>query len=281
MKFQNLFLSPRSTRLSAGGLLLLACFLSLSSCHSERGKEQKTPVALSAELNQSLELKPGVEITIELAKPESQNWLQPKPQKRKLQILQVGGTAGISMTWQNEGAEDSDEQSGKLELPNFFQARMMTLPIFWSPGEMYLSHSSGIWLSDVAYEELKKSQASAWESGLSQNAILGPIQEIPALQSAVQSLEPWLAAQAKNSGSLRIVEKSSYALVLNGKMTSVPAVIADTWLGRFWILDHPTNPLILQFELAPGASVSDWLWTNLPLIKNVAEYRVVEFRSSR
>src|SRR5262249_25635274 len=97
-----------------------------------------------------------------LPSEEAERW------SRELKIDNPSGAEGLSFEWNLKTGPGSapenhpsfpavgETASGKMTLANTVNSRRMTLPIFWPPGELFLSNSGAVWLSDQSFEELKK-----------------------------------------------------------------------------------------------------------------------------
>jgi hypothetical protein len=174
----------------------------------------------------------------------------------------------------------SETQEGRIALPSILNARRMTLPVFWPQGDLYLSDSAGIWLSDAAFEELKDRRKTQWQPGLLQNPLLGPAQEIPILEASIEKLEQMAqrpGVDPETTAEIKVSKNSEkYLLKINGKEEVVEVMTAENWLARYKILNNAQNPLVLEIQLAPKASPAELLFSPLALLKNMVEYRVEE-----
>ena len=170
-------------------------------------------------------------------------------------------------------------QTGKMSLPNMTQARRMTLPIFWPEGDLFLSNSTGIWLSDIAFEEIKGDRKTHWNPGLLNNPLLGPVQGIQPLEKGLAQLQEQLDnKEAEKDKGLSIQSKRGAVLFpirINGKDQELEVIEAQNWLASYKILNNAQNPLVLQVTVAPEASITEILFSPVGLIKGLAEYKVI------
>ncbi len=156
----------------------------------------------------------------------------------------------------------------------------MTLPVFWPSGDLFLSDSSGIWLSDAAFEELKKNKKTAWSPSLLSDPMLGEVQNIQGLETQVNL---WLALLGqspllqKDVENIQLVEQQDdYLLRIEGKITQIPVLIAENSLAQYTVLDDAQNPLVLEFHLFPQAKTYEWFFSPLGFLKGLVDYRILE-----
>src|SRR5262249_16166731 len=105
-----------------------------------------------------------------------------------LTILNPSETEGLVFDWERNlmdpssnplqglGTNDSNLK-GNITLANMTTAHRMTLPLFWPQGELFLSNSSAVWMSDQAFEELKRNGKTDWDPGILNNALFNPSPE--------------------------------------------------------------------------------------------------------
>ncbi len=173
-----------------------------------------------------------------------------------------------------------EPQSGRMTLANLVAAKGMTLPNFWPAGELYLSDTSAVWLSDRAFSDLKKTQKAQWQPGLVGNTLLGPAQGIPLLEKLLQVLNQNIQRDPetlKSAGEIATRKKSvKHRLKVNGEEREVQAIEAGNWLASYRILDNAQNPLILEVVFNPAQTPAGILFSPLTLLKPMLEYRVEE-----
>ncbi|MFO1462581.1 MAG: hypothetical protein U1F66_02310 [bacterium] len=226
-------------------------------------------------------LRKGLEIKI----------VSPDGGKRTLRIDNPSGAEGLTFEWRLASKGDATEtrpspgaasleNSGKMTLANTVDGRRMTLPAFWPGGELFMSNSSALWLSDRAFSELKKDGKTQWTLGLLDNPLIGPLQGNDLVEASLEmtgrSLDnkPEQKAQAQE---LKVTDKSAdFALKLNGADAEVEVIEAGNWLARLKILDNTQNPLIVEFEVAPEAKGTAALFMPLRWIQDKLNYRVEE-----
>jgi hypothetical protein len=291
----------------------------LSSCNSfnlqTRGTETNPKVAENS-AGFKLKLKEGSKILLRYHGVELGNPIQIKEEIRTITVDSPIGAEGLTLFWNSSpfllegnkavqklegpGAASPNpspfppsslsttlqvyplfgHQEGKLTLPNISQVRRMTLPAFWPEGDLYLANTSGIWLSDLAFEELRQYRKTQWEAGLLQNPILGPTQSSAFLEQRLRELGEIIARDPmKLEAAYQISAKrrpGKFLLKVNGKQQEVQVVEAENWLIRYKVLDNPQNPLILEATLAPNLSPGEILFSPLALIKALADYQVLE-----
>jgi len=230
-------------------------------------------------------LKQGLEIAIAQESQVQEGELAPGkgPWLRKLKVENPNGAEGLSFSWiigasSSPESQASEADSGKMILANTVGSRRMTLPLFWPGGELFLSNSSAVWLSDQAFAELKKDGKTQYDLGLVDNPLLGPAQGLPLLENGLAAYSQSLAVSAdKKNAALQweVSEKSlDYALKVNGVLTEVGAFEATSPLARIKILDNPQNPLVLEVEIAPSRSPASTLFFPLSWVRGLLSYKV-------
>jgi hypothetical protein len=283
-------------------LITILFFISFSSCGQNKVDSQGRVRASEDPQTLALKMKHGMKIILAHRdwNPGAESW--GNAAFRVITIMEPSGAEGLSLQWINPPpgllAHESESQpsqakkaqvydlagtqSGELSLPNLTHARRMTLPLFWPNGELFLSNSTGIWLSDIAFEELKKNRKTQWNSGLLNNPLLGPVQGVAAIEEGLTQLENALESnEEKKESSLWIKAKKpeEYKIIVDGKEQVVEVLPAGNWLASYKILHNTQNPIILEVTLAPDATLGQILFSPLGLLKGLAEYKVVEIQS--
>lgn len=228
-------------------------------------------------------LKQGLEISIAQERQVQGGELAAGqgPWIRKLTIVNPSGAEGLSFTWKMGGAAESqpsDSGAGKMILANTVGSRRMTLPLFWPGGELFMSNSSAVWLSDQAFSELKKDGKTQYDLGIVDNPLLGPAQGLPLLENGLAAYQQGLAAHPeKRAAALQweVSDKSlDFAVKVNGVLTEVEALEAVSPLAKITVLDNPQNPLVLEVEIAPNASPATALFLPLSWMRSLLSYKV-------
>jgi hypothetical protein len=263
-----------------------------------------SPTGLSPEaLTESLKLKSGMQIRLKQgALAWGDQWI-PLPAgqfaQRSLSILNPSNAEGLAFGWTlkvplagtptPESAPSGLSASpqlqikgweGKMTLANATDSRRLTLPAFWPDGELYLSNASAIWLSDRAYEELKKTRQTEWGAGVLQNPLVGPLQGLELLEKGLSQLQNQVEQSPEsiqNAGKILAEKKlGRYSLKVNGADREVEVVEAKNWLAEYKILNNAQNPLILQVRFLPEASAGSRIFSPLSPLQSLLEYEVTE-----
>lgn len=286
--------------------------LVFTACNSSSSSLLSTPEGPAQELYNRLKLKKGLKIILAQRIVDDNSADYGKSGLRTLTITAPSGAEGLTFEWgsnkphkvpkknlitpgslsEPESSPAPDNQKpqmvvlytgtseGQMSLPNIIHARRMTLPSFWPKGDLYLSNSSGIWLSDTAFEELKRKRKTRWQAGLLNNPILGPVQNMMAIELGLEKLEKNIEESPRGLAKaleIKVQKKSgSYPVKINGDSQKVEIIQAGNTLSQFKILKNAQNPLILSVTVAPKASIPELLFSPLGLIKGLVEYRVVE-----
>ncbi len=271
-------------------VLQLGFFLGATACRRAPAPDQpieKADKPSGPKLEgKDLILRKGLEITL----VQDGAGVAAKP--RKILVENPSGAEGLAFTWRlADHAGSSPESlpsgalpepgdgSGKMTLANTVDGRRMTLPLFWPGGELFLSNSTAIWLSDKAFDELKKEGKTVWGLGLLDNPLLGPAQGNELIEASLElanrGLEAWPDKKAA-AQELKVTDDSAdFSLKLNGVTREVAVLEAGNWLARLKILDNAQNPLILEVEVAPETKAAN-LFFPLSWIRPWLNYRVSE-----
>lgn len=269
-------------------LISLALGLALASCRRAPAPDQaleKPAKASGPKLEgRDLILRKGLQIKI----AQKGEGLQGKT--RNIQVENPSGAEGLSFLWRISGGPAVNPESqpavpeaeggndfGKMTLANTVDGRRMTLPLFWPGGELFMSNSSAIWLSDRAFSELKKDGKTQWALGLLDNPLLGPAQGNALIESSLDLMNGALEGKPEQKAAameLKVTDKSAdYALKLNGVDREIEVIEAENWLAKLKILDNAQNPLILEVQVAPERSAAN-IFFPLSWIRPWLSYRV-------
>ena len=271
-------------------LISLALGLSAGSCRRAPAPDQaieKPAKATGPRLEaRDLILRKGLQIKI----VQNAEGLQGKT--RNIQIENPSGAEGLSFLWRISGGQTGNPESqaavptaeagndfGKMTLANTVDGRRMTLPLFWPGGELFMSNSSAIWLSDHAFSELKKDGKTQWALGLLDNPLLGPVQGNELIETSLELMNGGLERKPEQKAAameLKVTDKSAdYPIKLNGVPGEVEVIEAENWLAKLKILDNAQNPMILEVQIAPKRSASN-IFFPLSWIRPWLSYRVEE-----
>jgi len=175
-------------------------------------------------------------------------------------------------------AQESYREEGTMTLADMVQPKIMTLPIFWPAGELYLSNSAAIWLSDRSFQDLKKNKVSEWNLGLLGSSLWGAVPTAAIFEQLINKFEKSLENQPEKLVAFReikLLDKSdAYRLKINGREQEVDTFIAGNWLAQYRVLNNTLNPLILEVRLMPEASLSEIFFSPIAPVKALLEYHV-------
>ena len=260
-------------------------------------KDSQSPA--QAEIpTENLKILPGMKIKLRQKGIGGENNISLSEQGvlRTLKMENAIGAEGITFNWSLLGSEAAKgpesqpskesaappkaSQEGRMTLANLVGAKQMTLPAFWPEGELYLSNSSAIWLSDHAFQELKKNHETTWQLGLTGDTLIGPAQGfglvVAELKNFQQSLDKKPEEQ-KNAAHFEGGKKiKPFSVKINGQTGEVEALEASNEWIQLKILNNPQNPLILEMLFQPKASAGVMIFSPLTLLKPFLEYRVEE-----
>ncbi|MCE9624859.1 MAG: hypothetical protein K8R69_05315 [Deltaproteobacteria bacterium] len=269
-----------------------ATFLALNllwfaSCHRapspDRPSEKTAKPSGKSLESKDLTLKKGLKLEI------VQESGALKGKTRTLTVENPNGAEGLSFQWnleeKNKGGTESQgqpplsaENDGTMTLANTVDGRRMTLPAFWPGGELFMSNSSAIWLSDRAFSELKNDGKTQWAIGLLDNPLLGPLQGNELIEKSLEATTRGLDNQPEKKSAaqeIKVTDKSAdYPIKINGIDGEVQVIEAENWLAQLKILDNAQNPIILEVEVAPGSKAADGIFSPLSWIRGWLSYRV-------
>jgi len=286
---------------------LLTASLYIVGCQKERSQQEAEYKEFTQPIQLPLKLQQGMKIFLKNQILDLSSTQGGGKGRTTLVLNEPSGAEGLSFTWSSSRtprqskpeSQPSEENQrgqvilqedaaffahsgGQLSLPNLINARRMTLPLFWPKGDLFLSNSAGIWVSDVAFEELKKNRKAQWQAGLLKNPLLGPVENLPLLHQGISRFAQGLQEKPKQLAQALEVKAQrgtqEFPLKVNGKKGVVSALVAQNFLFQYKILDNAQNPLVLELTLAPEASFGEILFSPLALIKGWVDYRVVEIQ---
>jgi len=264
--------------------LLALSLLWFTACHRapspDRPSEKTSKPSGKSLESKDLILKQGLKLQISL-----------QGKSRTLTVENPSGAEGLSFHWSpgeksklppesQKHLPTSEEEEGTMTLANTVDGRHMTLPAFWPGGELFMSNSSAIWLSDRAFSELKKDGKTQWTLGLLDNPLLGPMQGNELIEGSLEATTRGLDNQpAKKTAAqdIQVSDKSAdYPIKINGVEGEVEVIEAENWLAKLKILDNAQNPLILEVEVAPSHQAADNIFLPLSWIRDWLSYKVTE-----
>ncbi len=282
-------------------LLLTLTLLPFCSCNGPQDRDQVEGISAeeSSQLKKNTEmlsLQEGMSLEIFQKTLDLTNLENSLSQEKllKIDIVSANASEGLGLRWgfQKEKAEiplteetipenDSDNLPivSRMTLANTTEAKAMTLPLFWPEGDLYLSNSSAIWLSDRAFEALKQKGEAEWNLGIVGDSLLGSLQEIKFFEKNLKAYNSSLQAKKEDGINLALKIKAKdkmipFTLKINGSPKKVEARVAASDLAEYTILNNHQNPLILEVRLLPQASRAQLLVSPLTLLKPFLEYRV-------
>ncbi len=303
-------MNPKKTTV----ILLMVFSLGWMSCKDSsgpKGNESSDSSGLNAG-SETLKLTEGMQIVLQQQVFDQENNVWAEKTHRTLVIENPGDAEGLSLSWYSPHAQRDIipgqeiimgsgtpppstglppdvgllpqnpplALEGKLSLPNIMNSRQMTFPLFWPAGDLYLSNSSGIWLSDAAFKELREDSKTQWNTGLLENAILGPLQDLHWFEIGLRQLARSFSQDEAGKEGLQRIElekkNAKFSIKINGVQKDIKVMVVENPLARYVVLNLPQNPLILEASLSPHASPAQILFSPLGLIKGLVDYKVVE-----
>ena len=163
-------------------------------------------------------------------------------------------------------------ESGRLVVAGMESAHAALLPLYWPTSEAGETESSGMWLSQEAFEELKSTQQTRWSPD-----VVTQFSNLP--RSALRQIED--AAEGQDLYLTADPDFIDFETRVDGERVRFQAIRAhDDFGNEYVILDQADNPMIVKFRfnaVSTGAiGIDVGIWT---LIKAVfSGYRVVEIR---
>ena len=160
---------------------------------------------------------------------------------------------------------------GTIGTDRLGDAHSALLPIYWSTFEDDTTDTSLMWLSQEAFDELKRTRQTRWSADVVTQLSNLPAEALAQIADATEGREIYLKAEA---------EFVDFELSVNGAKARLQAIRAfDDFGNEYLILDDAGNPLIVKFLFNPLSTDPFLLGPVWTLIKAVfSGYQVVEIR---
>jgi hypothetical protein len=163
-------------------------------------------------------------------------------------------------------------EEGTITASGLDSAHAALLPLYWPLSETNTTETSLMWLSQEAFEELKRTQQTRWSADVLTKFTHLPVWAIEQLSEETAERELYLAAEP---------DFVDLDMTINEQQVKFQAIQAfDDFGNEYIILDDAENPLIVKFRfnaVSTGAiGIDTGIWT---LIKAIfSGYQVVEIR---
>lgn len=131
------------------------------------------------------------------------------------------------------------------------------LPAYWPSDDITGKATSGIWLSEDAFNALVKSRMTSVAYGILNSDLYGAMGVAKDFADAVKSLQDVVNEAEKNDDLDLAKADADYAdwtLKINGQDVVVQVIKAHNWYGEMVVLNNPQNPLILKMTFNPLVS---------------------------
>lgn len=163
-------------------------------------------------------------------------------------------------------------EEGTISASGLDSAHAALLPLYWPLSEANTTETSLMWLSQEAFEELKRTRRTRWGADVLTMFTYLPVWAIEQLNEETAERELYLTAEP---------DFVDFDMTVNGQRARFQALQAfDDFGNEYIILDDAENPLIVKFKFnavstgAVGIDAGIWM-----LIKAVfSGYQVVEIR---
>ncbi len=175
---------------------------------------------------------------------------------------------------------------GRITATGLSASRTMTLPALLPEGDQAVEGTSLIWLSPVAFRELRSTRETRWSFGLLDSPLLQPVALVGGLRRALDALRKRLETEASAAEleDYRRIEAepdfSSFELEVDGRRVKVRTIVARNWFGELVILDDENNPLVLKATLNPLSGGALDVFSPLGALKALAGYQVLSIDSA-
>ncbi|MBU0540221.1 hypothetical protein KKF59_04275 [Patescibacteria group bacterium] len=168
---------------------------------------------------------------------------------------------------------------------NLSNSHLLYLPSYWPvKDEAPAFEAGGLWLSDDAFAGLSRNRVATFDFGIlhpsltTATTLPAEIQKtLEALNSEMKKIENRIDVY-RLDGEQDLVE---WPLSVNGEDTMVSAIKAHTWFGDLVVLNNAQNPLVLKFDLNPGATGETELFAGQNLLKDFVGYEITSIRDVR
>lgn len=132
-------------------------------------------------------------------------------------------------------------------------------PAYWPSDNITNKGTSGIWLSEDAFNALVKSRMTSMAYGILDPDLYGAMVAAKDFADALKSLQDQVSEAEKNNEldlAKADVDYSDWTLKINGQDVVVRVFKARNWYGEMVVLNNPQNPLILKMTFNPLVSVA-------------------------
>lgn len=163
-------------------------------------------------------------------------------------------------------------EEGTITASGLDSAHAALLPLYWPLSEADTTETSLMWLSQEAFEELKRSRQTLWSADVLTRFTHLPAWVIEQLNEETADRELYLTAES---------DLVDFDMTVGEQRVRLQAIRAfDDFGNEYIILDNAENPLIVKFKfnaVSTGAvGIDAGIWT---LIKAVfSGYQIVEIR---
>lgn len=148
-------------------------------------------------------------------------------------------------------------ETGQLLGINLKDASSLMLPAYWPETATGSAvGSSGIWLSDDAYQGLSRNRVATLSFGVLDASLQGDVKKSKDFADAFAKLQGQVAKVESRTDVFKLEgdkDPIEWTLKVNGKDVKVEAFKAHTWFGEIIVLANRQNPLILKATLNPAA----------------------------
>lgn len=127
-------------------------------------------------------------------------------------------------------------------------------PAYWPSDNITNQGTSGIWLSEDAFNALVKSRMTSIAYGILNAELYGAMGAAKDFADALKSLQGQVTEAEKNNEldlAKADADYSDWTLNINGQDVVVQVFKARNWYGEMVVLNNPQNPLILKMTFNP------------------------------
>jgi hypothetical protein len=176
--------------------------------------------------------------------------------------------------------DDLREARGTIARLDLAKTHHLFLPILWFEGDGTAPATSGLWLSQEVFEELRRTRTSTIYWGVL-DSLAAIDRPSPEFKRADQLLHKKVA-EAGTTTDVDLMKVQGdvidWPLFVNDASTTVQVIKARGWYGDIVVLNNPENPLILKLSLTPSASFTPSEAADFVRIKDYVEFEITRIR---
>lgn len=165
---------------------------------------------------------------------------------------------------------------------NLNNSHLLYLPSYWpAKDDAPAFEAGGLWLSDDAFAGLSRNRVATLDFGILHPSITTATTLPAEIQKALEALKTEMMKIENRIDVYRLDGEQDlveWPLSVNGEEIKVSVIKAHTWFGDLVVLNNAQNPLVLKFDLNPGATGETELFAGQNLLKDFVGYEITSIR---